>query len=232
MPRQPKPWFRRQTGWWMVQIDGKQVKLAEGKRNKSLALEKFHELMLLRAEAPESPDVQVASVCEAFLDWSHRRQAYDTYRGYLFYVQSFCEKCGQVLVRELRPYHVTRWLDDNAWNDTTRLASSALRARIKGSTACLAGTERRADAAALRTSASDSLRAAISGCTALEWPSHTRTTARKPGCGWSFDRNAQATASNAGLPSGEIAANASALGEVTYGADKGSVCHPRSGGKA
>ena len=70
MPRQPKPWFRRQTGWWMVQIDGKQVKLAQGKRNKALAQEKFHELMLLRAEAPESPGVQVASISEAFLDWS------------------------------------------------------------------------------------------------------------------------------------------------------------------
>lgn len=120
MPRQPRPWFRRQTGWWMVQIDGKQVKLAQGKRNKALAQEKFHGLMLLRADAPECPDVQVASICEAFLDWSHRRQAHHTYRGYLFYVQSFCEKWGQVMVREVRPYHVTRWLDGNDWNDTTR----------------------------------------------------------------------------------------------------------------
>jgi integrase len=38
----------------------------------------------------------------------------------LFYVQSFCEKWGQVTVREVRPYHVTRWLDGNNWNDTTR----------------------------------------------------------------------------------------------------------------
>ena len=120
MPRQPRPWFRRQTGWWMVQIDGKQVKLAQGKRNKALAQEEFHGLMLLRADAPECPDVQVASICEAFLDWSHRRQAHHTYRGYLFYVQSFCEKWGQVMVREVRPYHVTRWLDGNDWNDTTR----------------------------------------------------------------------------------------------------------------
>ena len=129
MPRQPRPWFRRQTGWWMVQIDGKQEKLAQGRKNKAQAQKKLHELMLLRAEAPESPDVRVVAVSEAFLDWSHRRQAYDTYRGYRFYVQSFCEKWGQVLVRDLRPYHVTRWLDGNVWNNTTRY--NAMRAAFR-----------------------------------------------------------------------------------------------------
>jgi integrase len=120
MARQAKPWFRRQTGWWMVCIGGKQIKLAEGWENRDLALKKFHELMLVAAEAPDSRNARVFSVCDEFLVWSHRNQSAETYRGYEFYVQGFCDACGYVKVAELRPYHVTRWLDANDWNPTTR----------------------------------------------------------------------------------------------------------------
>ena len=68
MARTPKPWFRKQTGWWMVTLGGKQHKLAEGRENRKLALKKFHELSLLVAEAPESSDIRVASVCDAFFN--------------------------------------------------------------------------------------------------------------------------------------------------------------------
>ncbi len=94
MARAAKPWFRKQTGWWMVTLGGKQHKLAEGRENKQLAQKKFHELSLLVAEALESGDMRVASVCDAFLVWSARHQAAETYRGYSFYAQSFCEACG------------------------------------------------------------------------------------------------------------------------------------------
>jgi len=107
MPRTAKPWFRKQTGWWMVTLGGKQHKLAKGRENKKLAQKSFHELMLLIAEPPQSSDARVASVCDAFLQWSQRHQSPETYRGYHFYVQSFCEACGYLLVRELCPYHVT-----------------------------------------------------------------------------------------------------------------------------
>ncbi len=30
MPRLNKPWFRAATDWWMVKIDGRQLKLAKG----------------------------------------------------------------------------------------------------------------------------------------------------------------------------------------------------------
>ena len=108
MARTPKPWFRQQTGWWMVTLGGRQHKLAEGRENKRLAQRRFHELSLLIAETPQSSDMRVASVCDAFLQWSERHQSPETYRGYHFYIQSFCEACGYLPVRELRPYHVTQ----------------------------------------------------------------------------------------------------------------------------
>jgi integrase len=120
MSRIAKPWFRKQTGWWMVTVGGRQHKLAEGRENKKLAQKKFCELQLLVAEAPESADVRVASICDAFLQWSERHQAAETYRGNSFYVQSFCEACGYLPVADLRPHHVTKWTDSKAWGPTSQ----------------------------------------------------------------------------------------------------------------
>jgi hypothetical protein len=52
MPRSPRPWYRKFDGWWMVQLDGKQVKLAMGKKNRLDAERRFHELMLQREKNP------------------------------------------------------------------------------------------------------------------------------------------------------------------------------------
>jgi|LSQX01.2.fsa_nt_gb integrase len=120
MARTPKPWFRKQTGWWMVTLGGVQHKLVEGRENKKAAQTKFHELSLLIAAAPQSSDARVADISEAFLQWSERHQSAETYRGYLFYVQSFCESAGFLSVQELRPFHVQRWLDSKPWNPTTQ----------------------------------------------------------------------------------------------------------------
>ncbi len=120
MARTPRPWFRKQTGWWMVTLGGEQKKLAEGRGNKKLALKKFLELQLLVAEAPESVHTRVASVCDAFLQWSQRHQSPETYRGYSFYAQSFSEACGYLPVAELRPHHLTKWMDSKPWGPTSQ----------------------------------------------------------------------------------------------------------------
>lgn len=120
MPRPSKPWFRKQTGWWMATVAGQSHKLVKGKDNKKEAQRRFHELMAKVAEAPESPDARAADVCEAFLDWSFKHHAPDTYCGHLWYIQSFCEKYGFVSVLKLKPYHITRWVDSKQWNNTSR----------------------------------------------------------------------------------------------------------------
>jgi hypothetical protein len=66
MPRPKKIWFRKDVGCWMVTISGKRIRLAEGRENKKLAQQKFHELAVERARAPEAPTARVADVIEAF----------------------------------------------------------------------------------------------------------------------------------------------------------------------
>lgn len=120
MPRPNKPWFRRQTGWWMAKIGGQLHKLAKGRRDKKAAETKFYELMATSARPAESPNAGVADICEEFLRWSLRHHKADTYRCYNGYLQSFCEHCGHLPVQQLQKYHVTRWIDAQSWNATSQ----------------------------------------------------------------------------------------------------------------
>lgn len=119
MPRPNKIWFRQDVGWWMVTLAGKKIRLAKGRENKHQAEQRFHELMLTRHQLPQGEVPHVADLVESFLAYSERRFAPDTYRNYRFYGQKFAEACGRLLVTDLKPFHVTRWIDTQAWNQTT-----------------------------------------------------------------------------------------------------------------
>ena len=111
MATQAQPWFRNGTGWWMLTIGGLQHKLVEGKENRKLAWEKYHQLMLSVAESPESPNLKVIDLCDYFLDWSQKNLAPRTYQGHRWYLQSFTDVCGELRVADFKAYHLTRWID-------------------------------------------------------------------------------------------------------------------------
>jgi hypothetical protein len=126
MPRPRKPYFRSSDGWWVSRFRGEYVKLAKGREGEPQARKRFHELMALEALATpaESADASTASMLEAFLDWSHRNNEASTYDSYRFFLQGFCDLHGAVPVRDLKPYHVTRWLAGHAgWGQSTRRAA-------------------------------------------------------------------------------------------------------------
>ncbi len=120
MPRPNRIWFRKDIGWWMVTLNGRKLRLAKGRHQRHAAERKFHELMAVRHELPESLDSRVADLVEAFLDFASRRVTADTFRNYRWYAQQFAESCGQLSVIQLKPFHVTRWIDGRDWNDTSQ----------------------------------------------------------------------------------------------------------------
>jgi integrase len=123
MGRPRKPYFRESDGWWVSRFRGEYVKLAKGQDNEAEARKRFHELMALEAlgTPAESARVTAAALCEAFLGWSHGHNEASTYEAYRAFLQSFCDLHGAVPVRDLRPYHVTRWLDAHpGWGQSTR----------------------------------------------------------------------------------------------------------------
>ena len=76
MPRPRKPWFRKQTGWWMVAVDGRQEELAQGRDQKAEAECQYHLLMAEIAANPpvDGGDPTVAVIIDAYLDHAHRRR--------------------------------------------------------------------------------------------------------------------------------------------------------------
>jgi hypothetical protein len=120
MSRPNKIWFRKDIGWWMVTLGGKKVRLAEGKANKKLAEQKFHGLKAVTPNAPESTAARVADLIEAFLVWSKFHRSAETNRNHVWYVQAFAEHSGYLLASDVRPIHLTRWIDGKKWNQTTQ----------------------------------------------------------------------------------------------------------------
>ena len=121
MPKMPKPWYRKSKGAWFICLGGKQILLAKGKANKAEAEKRYHEIMLLQSAGaePESSQTTVASLCEAYLAWCHRHRRKSTYEWYLFFLQDFAENRGRNRVCDLKPYHITRWVDSHNWNDSS-----------------------------------------------------------------------------------------------------------------
>jgi hypothetical protein len=58
MARPNKIWFRKDVGWWMVTIDGRKLRLAQGRQNRKLAEQKFHESL-----RPSPPSQRAARSC-------------------------------------------------------------------------------------------------------------------------------------------------------------------------
>jgi integrase len=114
--RRPKPFYRRQTASWYVQIGKHQIPLG---RDEKLAWDQYHAIMAGSQEP--RPDGLVSVLVDDFLEWCSKNQAAATYRWYLQYLQSFADHCGKLRVCDLKAYHVTRWIDD-AWRIGKRRA--------------------------------------------------------------------------------------------------------------
>lgn len=131
MSRPAKIWFREQTGWWCVTLNGKKIPLAKGRENRQIAQNKFHELMCLKTRSPAEPGAVLADLIDEFLTWSKANLAVDTHRVYRGYAQLLAEAIGRMLLTEIKPYHISRWIDGHEhWNEGTRYNAHRVASRI------------------------------------------------------------------------------------------------------
>jgi integrase len=124
MARSAKPWFYRQTGWWMCYLGGSKVRLAKGKKNLRAAKDRLAEL---RYEAqlnptPDDPQQTIASVIETYLEHSQPRISPRTLGLYKKHLHSFAEAHGWRSIEDAKPLHLDRWLHSHkGWkSDTTK----------------------------------------------------------------------------------------------------------------
>ena len=117
MPRQPKPFFRKQTSSWYVTLAGRQISLG---RDKDAAFLRYHELMAARGDAAVLY-TSVAQLLDAHLTLLEANRLSGTYKKALHYLQSFAEHAGRVTLQKLAPAHLMTWVEGKSkWSDTTR----------------------------------------------------------------------------------------------------------------
>ena len=135
------PWYRASRDAWFVKIDGRQRPLGKhpkgapvpkkseetGRWNAPKAiLEAFHRLMALGpAGLPKNQEITAAHVCDLFLVWSKSQHDDRTFRWYTSFLNSFCncEQIGTLPAAEVKPYHVTHWLEAHPkWKNSRRNA--------------------------------------------------------------------------------------------------------------
>jgi len=140
--RQSKPWFRAAPSAWYVELRGKQVRLGEHpdgapapKKTKgswnppASILEAFYKLMAADPASLPDPDrVLTAQVCDLFLGHAERHNQRPTYLWYRHFLQGFTDLYGRLPARDLKPLHVTRWLDAHPdWDGGRRNAVTAVK---------------------------------------------------------------------------------------------------------
>lgn len=129
MRKPSKPWYRKFTDTWYVCLNGRQIPLAKGKDNKREAERAFFRLMAGETPAPSrAKDTRVVAVLDLFLDHAQRHNKPATYAWYRHFLQSFSDAYGSLKVEDLRPFHVTRWVDSHpAWKGGKWAAVTAVK---------------------------------------------------------------------------------------------------------
>ena len=129
MRRPSKPWYRQFNDTWYITRNGAQIPLAKGKANKKDAERAFYRLMAGETPHDHRPsDQRVVAVLDLFLEYTQKHTAADTYQWYRGYLQDFADRHGTLRVEDLRPYHVTSWLDSHpTWKNSRRSAIVAIK---------------------------------------------------------------------------------------------------------
>lgn len=121
MARPNKIWFRKDIGWWMVTLNGEKVRLAQGRENRKLAERRFHEIKATQARPMEVvSNLRIADVIDAFLDWAALHRSPESLRNFKWYGQKFSEQFGYLPAVDLRPIHLTQFVDKHHWGQTTQ----------------------------------------------------------------------------------------------------------------
>jgi hypothetical protein len=116
--RQPKPFFRKFTKSWYVEIRGKQINLG---RDKKQAWAKYHQL-IASPEELDSHTTTVVGLFELYLEWVKPNRSKATYEAACRYLTSFAKTIPRSLVvARLEPFHITAWMSQSpTWGPTTK----------------------------------------------------------------------------------------------------------------
>ena len=93
--RRPKPFFRKQTQSWYVQIGKKQINLG---KDEGQAWDQYHKIMTQR-ESVDVPDDAICNILNRYLDWVKQARADETYKKCRLHLRRFAQHIGRSAVR-------------------------------------------------------------------------------------------------------------------------------------
>lgn len=116
--KQPKPFFRKYTQSWYVQIGGKQISLGT---DEDAAFTKYRQIVGT-STGIDAHTTTVQQLLDDYLEWLTQHRSPATYETSRFYLSSFAKTIGARLkIAEVRPFHVTAWMTcQPTWGDTSK----------------------------------------------------------------------------------------------------------------
>ena len=108
--KEPKPFFRKFTKTWYLQLGQRQIKLG---KSRDEAWARYHELMNDREEVEATTDTTVVDVLNAFCDWVKDWRSPGTYQWYSGHLRKFSDHIGALKLLDLKEKHLTAWIDKN-----------------------------------------------------------------------------------------------------------------------
>ena len=122
MGRTPDPWYWAKRDQWMVTIDGKRHKLAVGKPNKADATKVFHQLMANRSaiSTTTKEEIRLDIMLAHFLARAKRDLKETSAASYEQHLQMFSNMFGSMKAVDVRPFHVSKWVDGQTWGPSTK----------------------------------------------------------------------------------------------------------------
>src|SRR5450759_572871 len=105
--RTPKPWLRKQTGTWYVQLGGIQHNLGQDKKE---ADKTFHRLMAGEGLAVPLKDLPLSGLVEQFLTDTAKTATPETCDWYRVFLEDFHARFPTLKPAQVAPRHVRDWL--------------------------------------------------------------------------------------------------------------------------
>ena len=121
--RRPKPFFRKQTQAWYVQIGKRQINLG---KDEGKAWDQYNKIMAQR-EVVDIPDDAVCNVLNRYLTWVQQNRSDATYKKCRLHLRRFAQSIGRSRrISQLKKHHVQQWIDDDYKDKSTTYQHTAI----------------------------------------------------------------------------------------------------------
>jgi integrase len=121
MPRKASVWWRKTHSAWFTTFDGEQVNLGPDRKAADRAFHAMHASKGdVQAAAVGSPTITLARLGDQWLESCLNRIKPITWQHYQRMLQDFLDHAKNMKAAQLKPIHVTRWLDSKGWASSTQ----------------------------------------------------------------------------------------------------------------